>query len=1310
MKNSIKYNLFLVLLFTLFVTSPGAKTYQRDSEIPEDSYIIGSQMFTNSEELTDYFSGAVGTAQVIYGAASLNAEDIESLDDLVIYYHLFDKFWTNSITGNDIELEEVPETFNITHVNGKCVDDEVCGELSKKEFTVTFASHNKGGYKYTGKTEAKVIYNNPIPSAELPSASSLVRPGFKFVCWTKKDEEECFDLKTPIVEDITLETKWESLNYEISYDLNWDGADTSVDSHTCNFLDDSDFVAYQGCKFAAAPSKNKPGYTFGGWSTNKDNNADLQYFKAETDLKSLLGLEENVTLYAVWIPIEYSITYELDGGKLDSNEPTKFDVSKLNQQITLVAPTKVGYTFNKWEVIDDGGATVEENNLTITELKNIKVKALWNENEYTITYKKGYDIDDVVSTSATCKYTECKIADAITRDEYEFGGWKDAHGYLYSAGETINNVVVGDQTLTAVWYDKNTKYNITYELDGGKFTKTPQSIFTHNDEVTLPDKEGINKVGYTFDGWYSENESYSPEHKVTSISEMKNHTLYAHWIPKKYEINLYDNSGNESKGKVDSCTYGQSCNLGDNASKFTSSADQNIKLKGWSLTKDSKNIDYKDNVVIENMFSFKEEEDKLVINLYAVTEDATKHYQVKYILNGGELQTSLTDEQKTRSDNEGYKELTLPTFNDREDYHFDGWYVLNEENGTSDVKADEDGNGKMEITKDTVLVAKWTYTSHHISYVLDGGSFDGAEGATKVKAGEKLTLPKVKKDTYVFDGWYTLDKDGKTTNKVNVVEVDKMEITDDTTLVAKWKTKYSISYDLNGGTFKDGNAKYEVDKGLEEESVSITLPDVNPMEGYKFDGWYVLENGNKKDSLLTANSEYQVKGNVSFTASYSINEYNVKYYLDGGSFKDSHTDKVEKDGTLTLPEIEKEGYVLDGWYKLVDGKLDETKYTDNISNINEDLILVAVWKTKYAISYDLNGGKFTLSDSIKYTIDEGDNLTLPDVSRDNDESGVSYKLEGWYKVNTNGGLDKVDGESIDGIKENVSLVAKWEANEYNVRYYLDGGETSDELTSLVKKGENLKLPKVTKTGYTFEGWSKLVPSDKGMKLEDAANNVLEEIQVNEDLILIPKWKEEVKYSMQYYLGGGHFDVEPPKEVKASENSITINNPTREGYDFVEWQDVEGHKVDVRNNNYTVTKDMVLVAVWKRSIEITLDKEAYEATTGNDIEFTVDIKALDYEKEKVKAYFEIEEASKPNSLNYYQGESYQAINAESTKYYFNNSNETFDLKYNESFKFKINYNDEVDSEALTKTIKLKIEKEDGTLLTSKDITFTINKGE
>ena len=82
----------------------------------------------------------------------------------------------------------------------------------------------------------------------------------------------------------------------------------------------------------------RSGYSFGGWY------ADSSYKTKVTQITK--GSSGNKTLYAKWISNGYQITYQLNGGKNSSENPSTYTSSTAT--ITLKTPTRSGYSFGGW--------------------------------------------------------------------------------------------------------------------------------------------------------------------------------------------------------------------------------------------------------------------------------------------------------------------------------------------------------------------------------------------------------------------------------------------------------------------------------------------------------------------------------------------------------------------------------------------------------------------------------------------------------------------------------------------------------------------------------------------------------------------------------------------------------------------------------------------------------------------------------------------------------------------------------------------------------------------------------------------------
>ncbi|MEG2015073.1 MAG: InlB B-repeat-containing protein, partial [Clostridia bacterium] len=105
-------------------------------------------------------------------------------------------------------------------------------------------------------------------------------------------------------------------------------------------------LSHTGGTATPVGNPTKVGYTFEGWFVNESRDKIKDLVLGATDYT------DNITLFAIWTPNKYAITYVLDGGIAGANAPTTHTYGAITG---LVSPTKEGYTFVGW---NDGGNIV----------------------------------------------------------------------------------------------------------------------------------------------------------------------------------------------------------------------------------------------------------------------------------------------------------------------------------------------------------------------------------------------------------------------------------------------------------------------------------------------------------------------------------------------------------------------------------------------------------------------------------------------------------------------------------------------------------------------------------------------------------------------------------------------------------------------------------------------------------------------------------------------------------------------------------------------------------------------------------------
>lgn len=125
---------------------------------------------------------------------------------------------------------------------------------------------------------------------------------------------------------------------------------------------------------------------------------------------------------------------------------------------------------------------------------------------------------------------------APSKENYTFAGWYNGDEKFDFDADTTNAPNVLE--LVAKW--KKSKYTVKFVSDHGSFKD--QTI--EHGETIKPDKLTIPEVeGYTFDGWYTTNDTHSTKFDFTQPIT-SNTTVYAKWTAKDYEVSFVTEHGN----------------------------------------------------------------------------------------------------------------------------------------------------------------------------------------------------------------------------------------------------------------------------------------------------------------------------------------------------------------------------------------------------------------------------------------------------------------------------------------------------------------------------------------------------------------------------------------------------------------------------------------------------------------------------------------------------------------------------------------------------------------------------------------------
>ena len=343
--------------------------------------------------------------------------------------------------------------------------------------------------------------------------------------------------------------------------------------------------------------------------------------------------------------------------------------------------------------------------------------ATWTLIEYNITYN---NLEGATNSTANPATYTVETATITLRDAsktgYEFGGWYSDSEFTTSVTQIVKGTT-GDKVLYAKWTPID--YSIVYYLDGGSNAASNPATYTiETPTITLAE---ATKEGYTFAGWY-DNEEFSGE-PVTQIAKGTTGTLglYAKWTVNQYTI-TFDSAGGSA---VDAITQ----NYGTNVVAPAAPTRDGYTFAGW------------DPEVPATMPA---------ANTTLTAQWTENTYTIVYNANGG------TGEIASVPDVKYTEEVTLASEGfTNTGKTFAGWNTEADGSGTA-YSAGVTVSKLTAVNGATVtLYAQWSNDPYTITYDLAGGALE--EGKTNPQTYDvttaTFTLNNPVKEGYTFAGW-----------------------------------------------------------------------------------------------------------------------------------------------------------------------------------------------------------------------------------------------------------------------------------------------------------------------------------------------------------------------------------------------------------------------------------------------------------------------------------------------------------------------------------------------------------------------------
>ena len=951
-------------------------------------------------------------------------------------------------------------------------------------YTVTYNYAYNGGTN-ASKTSDTVSYGENI---DLSVTAEKIVDGdtWTFVGWAKdadKDGHTGLSSLTMGTSSVTLYAIY-SKNVTLTFiDYNGTTKTTRNESKTIYNKEKAEITA---------PAINTyTGWTPRYWTTGTA--ADSEENKVNAGAK-ISNLTKNATYYARYYK-QITLTFDLNGGSGDVPGDIKKNVevnsynvnTKKEPSVTMptVETTKEGHSFAGWKT-EDGHEYNDKG--TGTFGKNETLKAQWTKNEYTLTVNPngGKYNNSTGNTEVKQEYDSTINLGTLANKNgatITFNGNGGSTPTSQTVVETFKNwtKTSGAGTLTGN----------TFKFGAGNAVVTAN---WENQGITLPTPDWN---GYTFDGWYTDDEGgtkVNPDqdgkYRPTTSTE-----LFAHWEENTYAIQYDLKGGSLAQGKTNPAEYTV------NTATFTlnNPSKTGYTFTGW--TGSNGNTPQTTVTVTKGTIGDKTYTANYTPKKYTLT---VKHY----LENANDTKYTLVD--TTTTQNIDYDtELTLAN------------YAIPVENGTYDYAsktASTDGAASAKITKLTMgegaTVALYYKRNTAVLTLEKGNYVASVTGNGTYKVGASITIDATlsANATGYTNSWVNW-----TNNNTQYTATKNATITMPATALTlkangtRTINNYTIEYDLDGGKLPSGKTNpgsYTV------ETTTFTLN--NPeKQGYIFAGW-TGSNGTTKQTTVTiakgttGNKSYKANWTTEGTiTAYKVEHYQMNLSGSGYALKDTQNLTSETDSNVTATAKTYDGFTYDS---TITGTVASGKVKPDGS-----LVLKLYYKrNQYKYTVVKGTGTTLLSGNTASNASVYYGTTINLKAKAND----GYTWSKWTSSKTDlVGHQTNANTSITMPAGDLTMTSTAIANSYTIHFDKnDSGATGsmNDMPMTYDKAKNLTENAFTKIGYNFDKWN-TESNGSGTSYSDKESVI--NLAVSGTVTLFAQWKEkgDTPYKVEHYL-------------------------------------------------------------------------------------------------------------------------------------------------------------------------------------------------
>lgn len=278
--------------------------------------------------------------------------------------------------------------------------------------------------------------------------------------------------------------------YKITYGV---GKKKGTNSVTTNPSITSGKLALASTSIIFSKGATIEGYVWKGWYSKEDGTG-TEYTKNDTyTSKDRTG---DVSVYACYDLQTYTITYKLNGGTNNVNNPNSYTIES---DVTLQNPTKEGYTFDGWYETEDFSGD-KQTHIAKGTTGNKTYYAKWITTYAVNIYSNN--INYGITTPSGARWVGATPLELIATPHtgYRFTKWTTTGGATIANPNNATTTITATASGTATAHFVESLYNITVQSSNDAHGKVTQSA----------EKAGVSTAititaepmeGYEFAGW-----------------------------------------------------------------------------------------------------------------------------------------------------------------------------------------------------------------------------------------------------------------------------------------------------------------------------------------------------------------------------------------------------------------------------------------------------------------------------------------------------------------------------------------------------------------------------------------------------------------------------------------------------------------------------------------------------------------------------------------------------------------------------------------------------------------------------------------